>query len=139
MQTTMRHVLVLLLAIWTAGAMQAQIATAPITSNPIPAPIVKRGLAVEIRDLVRLPDTRGVRPLDQDVSPAGWARPPPLFTPADWPQASSLTEDLATLMAGMGGKLPLASAAKAVRLASLECESYQHATNVERPAARMRP
>src|SRR5438093_9874897 len=70
----MRHVIVLLLAIWTAGAMQAQIATAPITSNPIPAPIVKRGLAVEIRDLVRLPDTRGVRPLDQDVSPAGWAR-----------------------------------------------------------------
>jgi len=70
----MRHVIVLMLALWTAGAIQAQIATAPITSNPIPAPIVKRGLAVEIRDLVRLPDTRGVRPLDQDVSPAGWAR-----------------------------------------------------------------
>jgi len=46
-----------------------------ITENPIPAPIEKRGLAVEIRDVVRLPDTRGLRPLDQDVSPAGWARP----------------------------------------------------------------
>ena len=58
-----------LLAIWTAGA-----ADAPITSNPIPEPIVKRGLAVEVRDLVRLPDTRGLRPADQDVAPAAWAR-----------------------------------------------------------------
>jgi hypothetical protein len=58
-----------LFAIWAAGA-----ADAPITSNPIPEPIVKRGLAVEVRDLVRLPDTRGLRPADQDVSPAGWAR-----------------------------------------------------------------
>ena len=69
----MRLVVVLLLAIWAAGAIQAQI-TSAITSNPIPMPIVKRGRAVEIRDLVRLPDTRGIRPLDQDVSPAGWAR-----------------------------------------------------------------
>src|SRR6478735_8403031 len=44
-----------------------------ITSNPIPAPIEKRGLAVEIKDLVRLPDTRGMHPGD-DVNPAGWAR-----------------------------------------------------------------
>ncbi len=29
---------------------------------------------VEIRDVVRLPDSRGMRPLDQDVNPAGWAR-----------------------------------------------------------------
>jgi hypothetical protein len=65
----MRLVIVLLLAMWTAGAIEAQ-----ITSNPIPAPIVKRGLTVEIKDLVRLPDTRGVRPVDQDVSPSGWAR-----------------------------------------------------------------
>ena len=65
----MRFIILPLLAIWTAGALQAQ-----ITSNPIPAPILKRGLAVEIRDLVRLPDTRGTRPLDLDVSPAGWAR-----------------------------------------------------------------
>jgi Glucose / Sorbosone dehydrogenase len=56
-------------ALWTAGALYAQ-----ITSNPIPAPVEKRGLAVEIRDLVRLPDTRGMRPADQDVNPAGSAR-----------------------------------------------------------------
>ncbi len=60
-------VIVLLLAIGTAGALDAQ-----ITSNPIPAPIVKRGIQVEVKDLVRLPDTRGIRPADQDVSPAGW-------------------------------------------------------------------
>lgn len=49
-------------------------ATAQITSNPLPEPIVKQGLAVEVRDYVRLPDTRGVRPADQDVNPANWAR-----------------------------------------------------------------
>src|SRR5689334_9326344 len=43
-------------------------------ADPIPAPVEKRGLAVQIRDVVRLPDTRGMRPLDQDVNPAGWAR-----------------------------------------------------------------
>ena len=64
-----RLVIVLLLAIGTAGALDAQ-----ITSNPIPAPILKRGILVEVKDLVRLPDTRGIRPADQDVSPAGWAR-----------------------------------------------------------------
>jgi Glucose / Sorbosone dehydrogenase len=47
---------------------------AQITSNPIPAPIVKRGLAAEVKDVVRLPDTRRRLPPDQDVSPAGWAR-----------------------------------------------------------------
>src|SRR5437763_13117391 len=62
-------VIVVVVALWTAGAIEAQ-----ITSNPIPAPIVKRGLAVEIKDLVRLPDTRGLRPVEQDVSPSGWAR-----------------------------------------------------------------
>src|SRR5262247_3110964 len=50
------------------------IAAAQITSNPIPAPIEKRGLAVEIQDVLRLPDTRASLPADQDVSPAGWAR-----------------------------------------------------------------
>jgi hypothetical protein len=45
-----------------------------ITSNPIPAPIEKKGLSVEVKDLVRLPDTSGLRPADQDVTPAGWAR-----------------------------------------------------------------
>jgi hypothetical protein len=48
--------------------------TAQITSNPIPTAVAKRGLAIEISDLVRLPDSRGIRPADQDVSPAGWAR-----------------------------------------------------------------
>src|SRR3989475_12406815 len=62
-------VIIPLLAIWTAGA-----ADAPITSNPIPEPIVKRGLAVEVKDLVRLPDTRGLRPADQDIAPTAWAR-----------------------------------------------------------------
>lgn len=62
-------IIMLLLAVWTAAAIRAQ-----ITGNPIPAPIVKRGLSVQIRDLVRLPDTRAIRPADQDVSPAGWAR-----------------------------------------------------------------
>lgn len=65
----LRLAIVLLLAIWAVRAIEAQ-----ITSNPIPAPITKRGLTVEIKDLVRLPDTRGIRPADQDVSPSGWAR-----------------------------------------------------------------
>ncbi len=56
-------------------AASAVVAThAQITSNPIPAPVEKRGVAVEIRDVVRLPDTRGLRPLSEDVNPAGWAR-----------------------------------------------------------------
>ena len=63
------RIVVPLLTIAAAGSVAAQ-----ITSNPIAAPIEKRGLAVEIADLVRLPDTRGIRPADQDVVPAGWAR-----------------------------------------------------------------
>jgi hypothetical protein len=62
-------VLTLSLAAATLAVVRAQ-----ITGNPISAPVVKRGLAVAIKDVVRLPDTRAVRPLDQDVSPAGWAR-----------------------------------------------------------------
>src|SRR5262245_1972386 len=45
-----------------------------ITSNPIPEPVVKRGIAVEVRDVARLPDTRGLRPADKDVAPQAWAR-----------------------------------------------------------------
>ena len=56
----------IILAFWAAGPLHAQI------SNPIPQPIVKRGLSVEIRDVSRLPDTRGLYPADQDA--AGWAR-----------------------------------------------------------------
>jgi glucose/sorbosone dehydrogenase len=58
-----------LLAARAAGA-----ADGPITSNPIPEPVVKRGIAVEVKDVARLPDTRGLRPADQDVAPAAWAR-----------------------------------------------------------------
>src|SRR5262249_30651303 len=47
---------------------------AQIASNPIAAPILKRGLAVEVQEVVRLPETRGRLAADQDVSPAGWAR-----------------------------------------------------------------
>ena len=54
----------------SAVAISAQVG--PV-ADPLPN-IVKRGLAVEIKDVVRLPETRGVRPADQDVSPAGWAR-----------------------------------------------------------------
>jgi hypothetical protein len=50
------------------GAIYAQIV------DPIPAKVEKRGLMVEIRDVVRLPETRGLRPPDQDVTPSGWAR-----------------------------------------------------------------
>ncbi len=72
----LRLITVLLSAIASAVAINAQVNNnpVPITSNPVPEPVTKRGLAVEIRDLVRLPDTRGIRPADQDVSPAGWAR-----------------------------------------------------------------
>ena len=69
MRSTMSLAIAPLLAMLSAGASNAQ-----ITSNPIPTPIEKHGLAVEIKDLVRLPDTRALRPADQDLSPAGWAR-----------------------------------------------------------------
>ena len=68
MRIRMRLAIVLLLAVWAAGAIHAQI------TNPIPAPVEKRSLTVEISDVVRLPDTRGLRPADQDVSTPGWAR-----------------------------------------------------------------
>lgn len=45
-----------------------------ITRNPLPEPVEKRGLRVEVQDLVRLPGTRDMRPPEQDVNPAGWAR-----------------------------------------------------------------
>lgn len=69
MRKLSRHLNALLLAICTMAIVAAQ-----TTNNPIPAPITKRGLQVEVRDVVRLPDTRKMRPLDQDVTPAGWAR-----------------------------------------------------------------
>ena len=68
MRTRITLAIALSLTFWTATRIHGQ-----ITSNPIPGRIEKRGLAVEIRDVVRLPHTRGIRPADQDVSPA-WAR-----------------------------------------------------------------
>jgi hypothetical protein len=41
--------------------------------DPLPH-VEKRGLMVEVRDVARLPETRRLRPPDQDVTPAGWAR-----------------------------------------------------------------
>ena len=68
MRIGIRLATALFVAAWTASATGAQII------DPIPAPVEKRGLMVEIRDVVRLPETRGMRPADQDVTPAGWAR-----------------------------------------------------------------
>ena len=68
MRTRLPLAILVLTALWATSAMHAQIA------NPIPAPIAKRGLAVEIRDVARLPDSRGIRPADQDVAQSGWAR-----------------------------------------------------------------
>ncbi|MGH8637755.1 MAG: PQQ-dependent sugar dehydrogenase [Burkholderiales bacterium] len=69
MQARMWLGVIALLAVPTVCAAQA-----PITSNPIPEPIVKRGIAVQVKDIARLPDTRALRPADQDVSTPGWAR-----------------------------------------------------------------
>src|SRR6266403_6118424 len=69
MRPTMPLIMISLLLLGSAGVIRAQ-----ITSNPIPLPIEKHGLAVEIKDVVRLPDTRGLRPAADDVSPSGWAR-----------------------------------------------------------------
>ena len=69
MRSAIRLVIVLSLAICVVKTIAAQ-----ITTNPIRDAITKRGLQVEIKDVVRLPDTRGIRPADQDVTPAGWAR-----------------------------------------------------------------
>jgi len=61
--------MIALLALAPARTLYAQ-----ITENPLPAPVEKRGLTVQIRDVVRLPRTLGLLPADQDTNPAGWAR-----------------------------------------------------------------
>jgi hypothetical protein len=50
-----------------AGASSAQV------RDPLPN-VEKKGIAVEVRNVVRLPDTRGLRPISEDVNPSGWAR-----------------------------------------------------------------
>ena len=57
-----------------AVALAQPAADAPITANPIPAPVEKRGLAVAIADVARLPDTRAVISAELDVAPRGTAR-----------------------------------------------------------------
>jgi hypothetical protein len=69
MRRTMRFVIPGL-----AAAAGAAVLSAQITSNPIPEPIQKRGISVRIVELARLPDSRDIRPRDQDVAQSGWAR-----------------------------------------------------------------
>jgi len=68
MRTWTMLFIVVLFALVPARLVDAQVA------DPLPAPVEKQGLMVEIRDVVRLPGTRGLLPPEQDVSPAGWAR-----------------------------------------------------------------
>lgn len=63
----------LLLAL-LVSLLPARIVLAQITENPLPAPVTKQGLRVEVRDLARLPRTLGLLPPEQDVNPPGWAR-----------------------------------------------------------------
>ncbi len=49
------------------GSAHAQI------TDPIPEPITKRGLNIEIREVAELPDTRGTHPVVES-SPSGRAR-----------------------------------------------------------------
>jgi hypothetical protein len=60
--------LIVVVTVSVLGAAQADV------TDPLPAKVDKRGIMVEIEDVARLPDTRGLRPADQDVSPSGWAR-----------------------------------------------------------------
>ena len=48
--------------------------TAQITVNPIPTPIPTGGLSVQIVEVTRLPDSRDIRPREQDVRQSGYAR-----------------------------------------------------------------
>jgi hypothetical protein len=60
--------IVALVALSPAPGLLAQI------DDPLPHPIEKRSLVVRIEDVARLPDTRRLRPAEEDVSPASWAR-----------------------------------------------------------------
>ena len=63
-----------LLAVVLPFVSIAAVVFAQITENPLNMPVEHRGLSVEIRELVRLPETRGRFPPAEDVNPAGWAR-----------------------------------------------------------------
>lgn len=58
----------IILGFVAAGIVNAQVV------NPIPEPITKRGLAVQIRELVRLPNSSALDP-GRSQGPVGWARP----------------------------------------------------------------
>jgi hypothetical protein len=62
---------VVVVALVSLSGLGVPIAQEGVTLPPI---VEKRGLTVQIRELARLPDTRGMRPPDQDTNPAGWAR-----------------------------------------------------------------
>ena len=68
MNTRAPLAIVVLVALLPSRTVHAQI------TDPLPAPIDKKGLMVQIRDVVRLPKTLGLFHPDQDVNPAGWAR-----------------------------------------------------------------
>jgi hypothetical protein len=55
------------------AAAAAVVMVSAQVADPLPN-VEKRGLTVRIQDLVRLPQTRGMRPAEQDVNPSGWAR-----------------------------------------------------------------
>src|SRR5688500_5242834 len=71
MRTRKLQLIVPLLAIVAAGPAAA---ATQMTIEPTPAASAKRGRSVASEEVARLPDTRGIRPADQDVKPAGWAR-----------------------------------------------------------------
>ncbi len=56
------------------AALLAAMGTSAQIANPIPEPILKQGLNVEISYLTRLPDSRGLHPAAEDVAPNAWAR-----------------------------------------------------------------
>ena len=66
MRVRARLVILIATGFWAAEAMPAQV------SNPIPDPIIKRGLTVQIKEIARLPESRGRLPGDQDAT--GYAR-----------------------------------------------------------------
>jgi hypothetical protein len=61
-------------AVAAAVVVCATLAVDAQLSDPIPEPIPARGLHVELRDVARLPDTRGLRPAGEDTAPGAWAR-----------------------------------------------------------------
>ena len=66
MRGTKPLIILTVLGFWVAGTMQAQV------SNPIPDPVIKRGLTVQIKEIARLPETRERFPARQGRG--GYAR-----------------------------------------------------------------